>query len=344
VASVSGDEFLTAVVARAAGLDAQEVEEWLRELEHVHRFVRLIREEELPDGTLTTRYRFVHTLYQGVLLAMPSPTRRVTLHGAMAAALLGFYRGQTSGIALQLAHLYDTARDFGNATDWFLQAARHAMNIFAYAEVLVLARRGLACARKLPETPTRAAKELLLLTTAGIALRSLKGYGSSEMHAAYTEAQAICRTVSGTTELFPVLYGLWMFCYSQTELAKASEICDQLFRISNQFPEVSIVAQAHCARGVTLFAQGDVNAREDFEKVLALYSEEDHYLHEATYGLNPVITSIAFLGRILLLAGYPDRGLALNLKALRKSQYSPPETTAFALLQMVAVNIFRFHP
>src|SRR5262249_51853194 len=75
-ASVQGFEFDAAAVSQAVERDAAEVEERLDELDRVHAFVRVVREQEFPDRTLTLRYRFVHVLYQNALYASLGPTRR----------------------------------------------------------------------------------------------------------------------------------------------------------------------------------------------------------------------------------------------------------------------------
>ena len=56
-------------------------------LERVHRFVALVDERELPDGTLTSRYRFVHVLYQNALYGQLRAMRRVALSAAVAETL-----------------------------------------------------------------------------------------------------------------------------------------------------------------------------------------------------------------------------------------------------------------
>src|SRR5262249_30684122 len=68
-ASVQGQEFDAAVVAAALRRDAAGVEERLEALERVHALVRRLRELELPDGTPTVRYAFVHALYQNAFYA-----------------------------------------------------------------------------------------------------------------------------------------------------------------------------------------------------------------------------------------------------------------------------------
>ena len=68
--------FDAAVAAGVLAQSAADVEERLERLDRVHGLVRLVREQELPDGTLTLRYRFVHVLYQNSLYANVPPSRR----------------------------------------------------------------------------------------------------------------------------------------------------------------------------------------------------------------------------------------------------------------------------
>src|ERR1043165_7670523 len=71
--SVQGYEFDAAIAAGVLARGAAEVEERLELLDRVHGLVRLVREHELPDGTVTLRYRFVHVLYQNALYAAVPP-------------------------------------------------------------------------------------------------------------------------------------------------------------------------------------------------------------------------------------------------------------------------------
>src|SRR5262249_45405364 len=155
--------FDAAVVAQVLEQDAAEVEERLEVLERVHALVRLLGEHEFPDGTLTPRYGFVHVLYQNALYASVLPTRKVALSAAVARALLGYYGEYSSTVAAELALLFEVARAWIQAADFFLRAARNAVRISAHQEAAVLARRGLELLPKLPNTPERAQQELTLL-------------------------------------------------------------------------------------------------------------------------------------------------------------------------------------
>ena len=192
-ASVQGYEFDSAVVARVLERDAAEVEERLDELDRVHAFVRLVREQEFPDRTLTLRYRFVHVLYQNALYASLRPTRRASLSAAVAQALLGYYGEKSADVAAELALLLEAARDFARAADYFLVAARNAARVFANQEAVVLARRGIELLASLPDTPERARKELALQITLGPALFATKDWTAPDVETAYTRAHVLCR-------------------------------------------------------------------------------------------------------------------------------------------------------
>lgn len=149
-ASVQGHEFEAVVVAKALELDEVEVEERLEYLDRVHALVRPVGEKEFPDHTLTLRYTFVHALYQNSFYGALTPARRAQTSAAVAAVLLGLYGKQAAKIASELAFLFDAARDFARASDYFAEAARNAAAIYANQEAVELTRRAIANAEKLP--------------------------------------------------------------------------------------------------------------------------------------------------------------------------------------------------
>jgi len=90
-ASVQGREFDSAVLAATMQLASQDVEDTLHELEEVHSLIHRIREEELPDGKFTVRYRFVYGLYQEACYRSLAPTRKASLTASLAQAFLTYY-------------------------------------------------------------------------------------------------------------------------------------------------------------------------------------------------------------------------------------------------------------
>src|SRR6266566_5155897 len=123
VASVQGQEFDSAVVARVLSRDPAGVEERLENLEHVHAFIRPLPQRDRPSQLQSVRYRFVHVLYQNALYASLTPTRRTSLSAAVAGALLEFHADDSSVVASELALLYEAARDAERSARHFLLAA-----------------------------------------------------------------------------------------------------------------------------------------------------------------------------------------------------------------------------
>ena len=227
-AGVQGYEFDSAVVASALERDAAQVEERLDELERVHAFIRRVDERELPDRTLSVRYRFVHVLYQNVLYDSLTPTRRAALSAAVANALTAHYGDARSEIASELALLFEAARDSERAIEHFLLAARRAAQVFAHEEAILLSRRGLKLLQTLPATPKRDGRELELLMTLAPALSVTKGFSTDALEEVFTRARELCRRTEDSTQLFPVLYGLSSFYLTRGERQPSRDIYGQL--------------------------------------------------------------------------------------------------------------------
>jgi tetratricopeptide (TPR) repeat protein len=107
------------------------VEERLDRLDKVHRLIQTMDEDELPDGTLTTRYRFAHVLYQNALYNGLVSSRRVLLHRQTGDLLIRFYGEQAPRIAAQLAVHFERGRDFGRAVEFLIHAGDHDRQINA---------------------------------------------------------------------------------------------------------------------------------------------------------------------------------------------------------------------
>jgi predicted ATPase len=276
-ASVQGHEFDSAVVARAFGVDVAEVEERLEALERVHAFVRLVDEQELPDRALTLRYRFVHVLYQNALYGSLRPTRRAASSAAVAEALLAFHGNQSGAVASELAHLYETARDFGRAAGYFRLAAQRASQVFASQEAVVLARRGLAVLLMLPESRDRSEGELALQVVLGNALMAARGYSAAETEATYERARELCQQLGETPHLIPVLWGSYAVHLVRADFRNARRLAEEFVSLAERQEDSAVVA-GHRAVGLPSLCLADLTvARERFERGMSLYDPARHH-------------------------------------------------------------------
>lgn len=149
-ASIEGTEFLSTVTAKLLGVDEIDLEESLARIGKTHRLIDTIGDEELPDGSLTTRYRFSHALYQNFLYGDLVNKRRVLLHQKAGEQLLGHYGKRAPQIATQLALHFEQGRDFQRAVEYLIHAGDHAAKLYGYAEAERHYTHALSLVEKLP--------------------------------------------------------------------------------------------------------------------------------------------------------------------------------------------------
>jgi predicted ATPase len=332
-ASVQGSEFDAAVVAAVLDLDTAEVEERLAELDRIHVLVRLLRENDLPDGTHTLRYSFVHALYQNALDAALAPAQKVAWSAASARAILAHFGEKSPLVATELALLFEAARDPEQAATHFLRAAEHAVQVCATREAVVLARRGLAQLLSLPETPARARQELALHLALGVSLVATQGFASPDVELTYVRARALCQRMEDLPTLFPVLYGLWNLYLVRCDLARCKELATQIYFLAQGQAEPDLLLVAHNVLQQPLFHLGELaEARRHQEQGLALYDRHRHRTLTAVYGEDPGVGCLAYGAAALWHLGYPEQALR-SVQASRRlaEELSNPFNVAQAL-------------
>ena len=167
-------------------------------------------------------------------IARSGPRGRLRSARNVAHALVAFYGQETGAVASELALLFEAARDWAQASDFFMLAAQNAARVFAHREAAGLARRGLGLLKGLPDSPERVRRELHLLTAMGMALMVSNGYGSVEAEQSYTRARELCRQLGEDPQLFPVLQGMWSFLLVRAEFATVRELAEELLRLAER--------------------------------------------------------------------------------------------------------------
>lgn len=330
-ASAQGYKFDSAVVAQALAIDPAEVEERLDALDRVHAFVHLVEEKEFPDRTLTLHYRFVHVLYQNMLFSSLMPTRRASLSRAVAEALSSHYGKRRLEIASELAFLFEAARDFSRAADYFLIASQQAAKVYAYQETVALARRGLEMLKALADSPEWMEKELMLQITLGTALMYTRGYASPEVGAVYNRARELCQQIGDTPQLSPVLLGLWAFYYIRAEFGTALEVANQVMRLAESAKEVPLLLWAHQGLGLPLWHCGEfLKARSHLEQAISLYEPHQNEVPFQQPQLSTDVISLCYASQALWVLGYTDQALQRVQEALSLGQrlHDPPSMAA----------------
>jgi predicted ATPase len=193
--------------------------------------------------------------------------------------------------------------------------------------------KGLELLKTLPDTPERTQQELTLQIALGRPLIATKGYAAPEVEKVYSRARELCQQVGETPQLFPALWGLWVFYLVRAEFQTARELGEQLLRLAQRVHNPVILLGAHSALGTTLFYLGKfVPSKEHLQQSIALYEPQKHPFLAFRYGQDPGGFCRCFAGLVLWFLGYPDQALKRSHEALTLAQdLSHPFSLAFAL-------------
>jgi DNA-binding winged helix-turn-helix (wHTH) protein/tetratricopeptide (TPR) repeat protein len=148
-ASVAGIEFPVVAASAGLGIDPLVVEEMCEHLARRGQFLAPLGLNELPDGTVASRYRFLHPLYQTVLYQRIGPGRRIRLHQRIGEQAEVVYGDRAGEIASELAMQFESARDYRRAVKYLRLAAERAVRCYANREAVDFLTRALECVAKL---------------------------------------------------------------------------------------------------------------------------------------------------------------------------------------------------
>ncbi|MFN0112193.1 MAG: serine/threonine-protein kinase PknK [Blastocatellia bacterium] len=344
-ASVQGYEFDSAVVAQALNLDADEVEERLEKLERVFAFVKLTNETEFPNHELTLKYRFVHVFYQNLLYAGLRTRQKVSLSREVAQALESFYSKQTKQVANELATLYETAREFAPAADYFLLAAEHSSQIFAVQEAEQLARRGLTMIEKLPDDAARQTKELPLQILLANALIATLGYSASEVEQAYLRGHELCQSLGDAADPLPILGGLGLFRSMRGQFQAGREMAEEFLEIARRKHDpAELFGQQMIA--FSAYYPGDLlGAIKLYQECATAYEPALHRPLAWVYGDDLGSSTQAYLSLLQWQAGYPEQAFQHLEESLRLAQeVSQANSQAFSLYFKAYQHLLRRAP
>jgi predicted ATPase len=332
-ASVAGAEF--SVAAAAAGLEQsiESTEETCETLAKRGQFLRVEGLAEWPDGTVCTRYRFIHALYQEVLYKRIAPGRRIRLHRRIGERIEAAYGGRTAQIATELAVHFDHGHEPQRAVRYYQHAGENALRRHGYQEAIRHLRRGLELLRTLSQTRERVQREIACHLSLGAPLLATKGNGAPEVEANYLQARALCEQIGETEQLFPILGVLMTVHCLRGELTRARTLAEQYLSLAQQTNDPAVLLEVCMILGSILLWRGDLNGgRTYLEQGLTLYDRQHHHAHALVYGQDPGVVCHANMSYVLWLLGYPDQAFEKCRQAYALAQeVSHPYSLGYAL-------------
>src|SRR5262249_26225775 len=212
-----GREFAYALLQAVSPWDEETLGRGLQQLMEAE----LLYQQGLPPEAT---YRFKHALIQDTAYQSLLRSTRQQYHQHIAQVLEARFPDMCETQPELLAHHSTEAGGMVQALPYWQRASQRAIERSANVEAISHLTKGLELLKTIPESPERIRQELDLQNALGPVLIAAKGYGAVELEKAYTRARELCQKVGETPQLFPVLWGLWVFYLNRLELEIAQEL------------------------------------------------------------------------------------------------------------------------
>ena len=208
-----------------------------------------------------------------------------------------------------VAHHYACADHKEAALPYWQAAAANAMRRSANLEAIAHLTKAQELLLTLPESPERLQQELSLQLALGAPLIATKGFDSPEVGKAYERAHEICKLSGDAPQLFPAVWGLWVFYIACAEHGKAYELAHQCRRIAEAVNDMDLLMMAHQAMGVTLETRAQFDsALSELDQGIAIYNREKHAPLAFTYGQDTGVACRSQAAFGLWFLGLPRAG------------------------------------
>jgi predicted ATPase len=164
-------------------------------------------------------------------------------------------------------------------------AAAKALRRSASAEASEHLRRALDAVGLIADKVERAKIEVELRVALGATLMTTRGFGAPEVLDAYSRAEALCDRVGERADLFPAIWGQWMFRTGRGETKAGRRLGARLLALADKLDDIGLKIQAHHAMWSTSFVCGELaQARAHADAALALFDPNIHQSMASSYG------------------------------------------------------------
>jgi tetratricopeptide (TPR) repeat protein len=336
-AAIAGVECSAAAAAAAmAEQDIVAVERVCDELVRSHRFLAPAGVDEWPDGTVSSRYRFVHELYHNVVYQRLGVARRAQMHRALGLRLEAAWADRAIEESPTLATHFELGRDWPRAVRYLRHAGDAAARQYAHREAVEYFRRGLAALERLPNDDARREIELPMLMSLGVNMRVTQGCAAPGVEQVFARAEALLHasdSAGDVTKTFPLLWAVWVFHKVRSDLAQADDLARKLLAMAQQANDPAMLMQAHQAMCVTALCMGNPRLTVDHMRQADLiYDPTRHSINTSAYGQDPGVATLSFGAVALGILDQPEEAFQRSEQALALARrLNQPSTLCFAL-------------
>src|SRR6266851_5634113 len=316
IGAAIGREFSYSLARALVGRDERALKHGLAQLEHAE---LVFRRGEPPDAV----YSFKHVLVRDAAYESLLRSRRQQLHGQIARALEQGFADIVASQPEIVAHHFTEAGLVEPAIDYWLKAGQQAARRSANVEALNHFARGLDLLPKNGDPMLRNKSELLLQTSLGHSLRSIKGWSIDSVRHAYTRALQLCKESGFDEHTLPAVFGLWTWNFLRAALGEAQTLAEHLVNTAENADDSVFKVLAHEALGFTLFARGKfAAAHAALERSLGMCEDSKAAAYLDLSAQDPRVHVRVYDGMALWFLGYPDQALRICAEARRYADTS----------------------
>lgn len=283
------------------------------------------------------QWTFKHAMIRDAAYDSWMRVNRRKLHKRIAETLITRFPETTMAQPELVAHHFTEAQAAESAVPHWLSAGQQALSRSANHEAVDCLTRGLEVVATLPDAEPRANAELTMRVLLGPALMATKGYSHADVHASYTRAHELVKTVGQAPHMFEVLWGLWAQSFVGGQLLAAREPAEHVVRLAHASTDRGLVPPAHHALGFvecyTAHYPETVALVEEGLSVVELDANLDRERQNILkYQFASSLALMNMGATALWMLGKPDqaRKLAARAKPLAEMLGHPP-SIAFAI-------------
>ena len=233
IASVVGETFPAALVAKTGPHDVTLVERWFEDLCRRSHLVTHRETARFPDGTASAAYAFVHEFYRQVVYERLPRATLMELHRRIGTQLEAAYGSRAAEISAELAMHFDRGQDFRRAVEHYCLAAENAVARNADREAHLALSKASELMVQLPDGHDRDQMELHLRDQLATVLGRL-AQNIGWMTTAIDEDIAKMRGSVGHPALVGAVIRLSSFHAVSGDLIAAKEIGDRAAAIGHR--------------------------------------------------------------------------------------------------------------
>ena len=252
---------------------------------------------------------FKHVLVQDAAHNTLLRNKRRQLHERIARVLEEQFPTMADTNPEELARHYSEAGLAEQASEYWKKAGERALQRSANMEAVRHLGMAIAELDKLGEIREHRHTEIALQIALGGALIATKGFGASETARAYRRARELCEALGDSEQLFPALYGQWLYEFAgPANLHEARQLAERIIELAEDSGDPAPLLIGHRVLGTTLMMLGELPAAlTHLDRTMALYDRRTHHTLAFRYSLDPWVAGQA-IGRswCLWLMGFPD--------------------------------------